>query len=42
MKLTAGWNKVLVKSSNWFGAWAFALRLGDPEGKLRFARQPGE
>ena len=39
-KLKKGWNKVLVKSSNWSGAWAFALRPGDPDGKLKFARQP--
>ena len=39
-KLKNGWNKVLVKCSNWNGAWAFALRPGDPDRKLKFARQP--
>ncbi len=39
-RLKKGWNKVLVKSVNWSGAWAFALRVGDPDRKLKFARQP--
>jgi len=39
-KLRQGWNKVLVKCANWSGAWGFALRPGDPDRKLRFARSP--
>ncbi|MBI4603770.1 MAG: DUF2961 domain-containing protein [Planctomycetes bacterium] len=39
LKLRPGWNKVLVKCGNWSGGWGFALRLGDPDGKLRFARR---
>jgi len=39
-KLKKGWNKVLLKCINWSGAWAFALRPGDPEKKLKFARGP--
>ena len=30
----------LVKCINWSGAWAFAVRVGDPDGKLKFARSP--
>ncbi len=40
LDLREGWNKVLVKCANWFGGWGFALRLGDPDQKLRFAREP--
>jgi hypothetical protein len=39
-ELKKGWNKVLVKSANWNGAWAFAVRPGDPDGRLKFARSP--
>ena len=39
-KLQAGWNKVLVKCANWNGGWAFMVRPGDPDHKLRFSRQP--
>jgi len=39
-KLKKGWNKVLVKCANWGGAWAFALRVGDPDKTLKFARSP--
>jgi hypothetical protein len=39
-RLTKGWNKVLVKCANHSGAWAFALRPGDPDRQLKFARQP--
>ncbi len=38
--LNKGWNKVLVKCANWNGAWAFAVRPGDPKRELRFSRQP--
>jgi len=38
-KLKQGWNKVLVKCVNHVGGWGFALRPGDPDGKLKFARQ---
>lgn len=40
MKLRAGWNKVLVKCANQGGAWAFCLRPGDPDKKLKYARSP--
>ncbi|MBN1419827.1 MAG: DUF2961 domain-containing protein [Planctomycetes bacterium] len=40
MHLKKGWNRVLVKCYNWSGAWAFALRPGDPEKGLRYARKP--
>jgi len=39
-KLKKGWNKTLVKCANWSGGWGFALRPGDPDMKLRFARSP--
>jgi hypothetical protein len=39
-RLKKGWNRVLVKCGNWSGAWGFALRPGDPDRELRFARQP--
>jgi len=39
-RLKKGWNKVLVKSVNHNGAWGFALRPGDPDRQLKFARQP--
>lgn len=39
-KLKPGWNKVLVKCVNHIGGWGFALRPGDPDGELKFARQP--
>ncbi|MBM4033256.1 MAG: DUF2961 domain-containing protein [Planctomycetes bacterium] len=39
-RLRKGWNKLLVKCANWGGAWAFALRLGDPDKALKFARSP--
>jgi hypothetical protein len=39
-KLKKGWNKVLVKCANWGGAWAFALRVSDPDKTLKFARSP--
>ncbi|HAK93845.1 MAG TPA: hypothetical protein DCM87_02245 [Planctomycetes bacterium] len=42
MPLAKGWNKVLVKCANWSGSWGFALRLGDPDGVLRCAREPIE
>ncbi len=42
MSLAKGWNKVLVKCANWSGSWGFALRLGDPDGVLRCAREPIE
>ena len=38
--LKPGWNQVLVKSGNWNGGWAFALRPGDPDRALRFAQKP--
>ena len=40
VKLKKGWNKVLVKCVNHIGGWGFALRPGDPDGELKFARQP--
>jgi len=40
LKLKKGWNRVLVKCYNWSGAWAFALRPGDPDKELRYARKP--
>lgn len=39
-KLRKGWNKVLVKCANWSGGWGFALRPGDPDRRLKFARSP--
>ncbi len=39
-RLKRGWNRVLVKCANFNGAWGFAVRFGDPEGELRYARRP--
>lgn len=39
-RLKKGWNRVLVKCANWFGSWGFAVRIGAPDGELRFARAP--
>jgi len=38
--LKQGWNKMLVKNCNWHGAWAFAIRLTDPKGELKFSNEP--
>jgi hypothetical protein len=35
--LKAGWNKMLVKNGNWDGMWAFAIRLTDINGELKFS-----
>jgi len=40
LPLKKGWNKVLVKSANWSGSWAYCLRPGDPDHVLRYARKP--
>ena len=34
--LKKGWNSMLVKNCNWHGAWAYAIRLTDPRGELKF------
>ena len=39
VKLKQGWNKVLVKCVNHIGGWGFAVRPGDPDGELKFARR---
>jgi hypothetical protein len=39
-RLKKGWNKLLVKCANHGGAWAFAVRPGDPDKTLKFARSP--
>ena len=38
-RLHKGWNKVLVKCGNWYDVEA-SVRIGDPDRKLKFARQP--
>jgi hypothetical protein len=40
IQLRKGWNPILVKSGNWYGADGFCLRLTDPDGVLKYARQP--
>ena len=37
--LKKGWNKLLVKNGNWDGMWAFAIRLTDVNGELKFANE---
>jgi hypothetical protein len=42
-KLNKGWNTLLVKSGNWGGSWAFAVRLSDVNRELKFSNeQPPE
>ncbi|MFC1661077.1 glycoside hydrolase family 172 protein [Gemmatimonadota bacterium] len=41
VRLRAGWNRVLLKVADLDGGWAFHLRPADPDGVLRWSRQPG-
>lgn len=38
--LKKGWNKMLVKNSNWLGAWAWHIRLTDAKGELKISNTP--
>jgi hypothetical protein len=40
VRLNAGWNRVLLKVADVDGGWALQLRAADPEGSLRWAREP--
>lgn len=43
LPLKKGWNKVLVKNANWFGCWAWCMKLTDPKGELKVTNvQPDE
>jgi len=39
-RLNKGWNTLLVKSGNWGGSWAFAVRLSDVNRELKFSNVP--
>jgi len=39
-RLKKGWNKLLVKNANWYGGFGYCVRLGDPDGVLKYARNP--
>ena len=41
VRLTKGWNRVLVKVANLDGGWAFQLRAADPDGVFRWSARPG-
>ena len=40
VRLTKGWNKVLIKVLQGAGGWGYFLRFADPEGELRYALKP--
>ncbi len=40
VRLTKGWNKVLIKVLQGAGGWGYYLRFADPEGELRYALKP--
>jgi len=39
MPLKPGWNALLVKNGDGTGNWGFTIRVSDPDGVLKFARQ---
>jgi hypothetical protein len=41
VRLRRGWNRVLLKVADLDGGWGFHLRVADPTGSLRWARDPG-
>lgn len=40
VRLSKGWNKVLVKVLQGAGGWGFYIRFADPDGALRYALEP--
>jgi hypothetical protein len=40
VRLTKGWNKVLIKVLQGAGGWGYFARFADPDGALRYAMKP--
>jgi len=40
VSLKAGWNKVLIKVLQGAGGWGYYVRFVDPDGKLKWSREP--
>lgn len=42
VRLRSGWNAILLLVADLDGGWGFHLRVADPTGELRWARDPGD